>query len=253
MKNKRAIVISVVAAAVALAVSGSTMAYLTSTPNPRANQFTVGTLTPEIVENSSETPNYSNTLTSASGSTSSEGGKTIYTYTIGKEIKVTNSNTGHPIPAYVRVQLVPGLTDGEGNSVGGNFQMTNVGSNKMIFRPFMSSGTSRPFPDKDLTITLNFADDWNTNWFQKTENGFCYFYYGKILQPPVNSGDTTTLLLKSVTVSGADAKDYVNSFRLDVLTDAVQAEGGAIHSGSETPANPWPNVIIDNGNLKPKP
>ena len=253
MKNKRAIVISVVAVAVALAVVGTTMAYLTSTPQAKVNQFAVGTLTPEIMENSGPTPNSSNTLTSASVSSSTENDKTIYTYTIEKEIKVTNSNTGHPIPAYVRVQLVPSLTNESGNNVGGNFQMTDVADKKMTFHPFLSSGTSQLFPSKDLTITLNFADNWNdenSGWFQKTENGFCYFYFRKVLQPPTSPDATTSPLLKSVTVSGADAQEYVDHFHLDVLTDAVQAGGGAIHSGTGTgtPSSPWPGVTISSAN-----
>lgn len=233
MNKKRVEGIAVAAAVVALVAVGSTLAYLTSTPAERVNRFSIGTLTPDIHENSSSTPDSSQIYT-VSGTDSN--------YSVDKVVAVTNVKSDTAIPGYFRVQLVPTLTgtmtDSAGSptkaNIGGNFAMPTSQSpiinNVYSFTPFGDSNK--------LQIQLVFADGWSSRWFYVPEEN-C-FYYKSVLKP----GDTTEPLLKSIHYTGTDAKNYVSGFYLDVLTDAVQAEGGAIHSGSGTPANPWPRVKV---------
>jgi predicted ribosomally synthesized peptide with SipW-like signal peptide len=233
MNKKRLIIVASLVLAVALVAAGTTMAYLTSAQTA-VNQFGVGTLTPDIHENGSSTPQTVNSIPQTAAGV------------FPKVVKVENKNVPNAIDAYVRVQLVPTLRDATG-TLGANFTMPATFSGTTI--------TFTPFGDPAKQISLVFAAGWNNT---SNSNGYwtyhaadnC-FYYSKKLAP----GETTAqALLSSVTFTGADAADWQAKFNLDVLTDSIQA-GGTITTAGVTKAaaaDAWP-VTITGGVLTPNP
>jgi hypothetical protein len=68
------------------------------------------------------------------------------------------------------------------------------------------------------SVTLQLANGWDHDWIY--DNG--YFYYKNIVHP----GQNTTALLNEVLVSDIELWD---SLCLEVISDAVQAEGNAVN------------------------
>ncbi len=148
----------------------------------------------------------------------------------------TSSST-NTAPSYIRVALVPRFvttvvveeTDSYGSVVdsssvdvdvmaGANAYATDS-SQLDTFDDFTVSGTS--FTNGD--VTFNLVSDWTDNWLYC--NG--YFYYKKAVDP----GETTAQLLESVSISGTTYNTldkYGLELEIDVLTDGIQTEGGAV-------------------------
>ncbi len=205
MNKKRLIITASLVLTVALVAAGTSIAYLTGTQSA-VNHFSVGNQTVDINENSSTTPNSNNSI--------------VVTNNVApKLVQVENKAGTNAIDAYVRVQLLPTLRDGNSN-LGGNFSMTDPASNQIVFRPFT---------DKDLTITLVLDSGWNSKWKYRASDN-C-FYYTDIVAP----GAKTTTLLQQVQFSGSDAAVWQTKFNLDVLTDSIQADGkiGAKYAAEE--------------------
>lgn len=222
MNKKRLIITASLVLTVALVAAGTTMAYLTNKPQAMVNHFGVGTMATDIHENEESTPDPSKTIP-------------VYGEIAPKLVQVENKAGANAVDAYVRVQLVPTLRDGSGSNLGGNFPMAVPASNQIVFQPFT---------DKDLTVTLVFADGWSSKW--KYRAGDNCFYYTDVVKP----GTKTTPLLKEVHFSGADAAAWQAKFNLDVLTDSIQAVGktaGDIPAAQEA----WP-VTVTGGKLTPK-
>ncbi len=106
-------------------------------------------------------------------------------------------------------------------------------------------GTSNSEDDIILKLTLD--SDWTNKWFYNETDG--YFYYKEKLAP----GESTTVLVTGVTIDNElltnidDAGDTIQ-FELDVLSDAVQALGGAIADYGESTDDDkvrWKNVQKD--------
>ncbi len=75
----------------------------------------------------------------------------VYGEIAPKLVQVENKAGANAVDAYVRVQLVPTLRDGSGSNLGGNFPMAVPAGDQIVFQPFT---------DKELTVTLVFADGW---------------------------------------------------------------------------------------------
>ena len=128
------------------------------------------------------------------------------TQTTQKMIQVENSNHLNEIDTYVRVMLVPTFRTPEGSEAGN------------IFLEPMSNYILVTEPEGG-TITLNLNSSWSVHWTYS--NG--YFYHKAIVHP----GELTHVLLNSVTVSEIDLWE---TFRLEVLSDAIQAENSAANA-----------------------
>ncbi len=155
----------------------------------------------------------------------------------------TSSST-NTAPSYIRVALVPRFvttvvveeTDSYGSVIdsssvdvdvmaGANAYSTESGGTAVELKSFDDinevtvSGTS--FTNGD--VTFNLVSDWSDNWLYC--NG--YFYYKKAVDP----GETTAQLLESVSISGTTYNTldkYGLELEIDVLTDGIQTEGGAV-------------------------
>jgi predicted ribosomally synthesized peptide with SipW-like signal peptide len=244
MNKKRLMLVACLVLAVALVAAGTTMSYLTSTPQSAVNQFGVGTLTPDIKENGSSTPSSSNSIGERSAGV------------FPKLVQVENKKVTNAIDAYVRVQLVPMLRDGTSN-LGGNFAMTAPSKNTVNGMPYGQSILFTPFGDATkLQILLVLDDNWHSSstgkngyWNYRADDN-CFYYTG-VLAP----GDITQQpLLTEVHFYGIDAASWEAKFNVDVLTDSIQADGTIPIGGTPkaAAADAW-HVTINNKILTPSP
>ena len=96
----------------------------------------------------------------------------------------------------------------------------------------------------DIILTLTLADNWSDYWFYNETDG--YFYYKNALAP----GESTAVLVTKVTIDNKFLENISNAgdtiqFELDVISDSVQALGGAIADyGASTDDDSvrWKNV-----------
>lgn len=177
--------------AVILIIAGTTLALLTAQTGAKSNQFTPGVLTTTIIENG-EDPGSTKEFTP-------EGKNTR------KEVRVRNDENVHGVEGYIRVMLVPTFRTNEG-TLPGNIVLHPSGNILTITAP-----------NNGGTIKLKLVNGWKDNWIY--DNG--YFYHRSIVSP----GKLTAVLLESVEVTDSA---LWNSFHLEVLSDAIQAEGGAL-------------------------
>ncbi|MPW24651.1 hypothetical protein GC105_02435 [Alkalibaculum sp. M08DMB] len=175
---------------VTLAFAGTTLALLSTQTQAKANGFVPGVLTSQIFENGSLAPDGHSSLIPTENTTL-------------KEVQVQNTPGAHEVDAYIRVMLVPTFRSDEG-TLAGNISLNPNNDSIIIEAP---SGE---------TVTLNLTSGWNNNWI--SQNG--YFYYKSIVSP----GDLTDVLLESVHVTNTE---LWQTFNLEVLSDAIQAENGA--------------------------
>lgn len=163
-------------------------------------------------------------------------------YVTKKEVKIANiaSSSANKAPAYIRVCLLPRWAKTDSTStkidvaVAGDY--TQFGDLTAV--DWSEDKTS--YTMGDVTFTL--ADDWADNWIFNPNDG--YFYYKKIVEP----GESTELLLKTVSISKDVLQDGVN-LQVDVLSDAIQTVGGAL----DGEYGRWQEsgvIIGDDGELK---
>jgi hypothetical protein len=170
-----------------------TRAYLTTLSVQKNNLFFRGSLTASIYENGSLAPDGTKNLTPTGNMAS-------------KLVQVKNMANPREINAYIRVMLVPTFRSSS-STFGGNMTLDPSGNTITIVAP--NGGT----------VTLNLISGWGNNWIYS--NG--YYYYKKIVHP----NELTAALLLNVTVSNSA---LWNTFQLEVLSDAIQAESGAAAS-----------------------
>lgn len=183
MKNKKvAVLLSAVGVVVAVAVAGTTLAYLFTKSDTANNRFAPGTVSNEIVENSKDTPESHNQLAD---------GK--------KQVQIKNTGT---IDVYIRVKLIPGwkYTHGEANTAA--LQLSAM--------PDTITGSIVDLGDMQLKLDNSWSDTW------LYQNG--YFYY----KSAVPSGQNTSLLLQEVLVKSGKSSNLLNQFQLDVLSETIQ-------------------------------
>jgi hypothetical protein len=172
---------------------GFTYAYSMAQTGTKENSFVKGKPGIEIHENNSSTPTTSNT--------------------VNNNIKLVKvQNTGN-IPAYARVMLVPGYK----SAANVNFNFGTM--------PSSISKDASSFSMGD--IKLNFAPNWSNSWFyvfDSTDN-IGYFYYKESLPP---SGFTSTLLASVEAADPAKLGTMIDNIQVDVITDSIQMEGGAV-------------------------
>lgn len=206
--NKKIMILLSAILVVVLGVSGITFALLNAQSQVKSNEFHPGVLTARIVENGEEA-DHEEELTP-------DGDQAL------KEVQVLNVNNPHEVDAYIRVMLVPTFRTSEG-SLAGNISLQPNGNQITITAP--NGGE----------VILRLQSQWNTYWI--FDNGA--FYHREIVAP----GETTAILLEGVEVSDSQ---LWNTFQLEVLADAVQAESGAAE-------NAWGVTITDNGELSLTP
>ncbi|MCD7741622.1 MAG: hypothetical protein LUI06_05415 [Ruminococcus sp.] len=151
----------------------------------------------------------------------------------------TSSST-NTAPSYIRVALVPRFVTTvvveETDSYGSVIDSSSVDVDVMAGANAYETDSSQldTFDDinkvtvsgnsfKNGDVTFNLVSDWSDNWLYC--NG--YFYYKKAVDP----GETTAQLLESVSISGTTYNTldkYGLELEIDVLTDGIQTEGGAV-------------------------
>lgn len=190
MKKKIAIKVSLAIVLISLLLSGVTFGYLTDSTNEASNAFFPGVLSAPIVENDS---------IAADNTVILQPDGTIAL----KKVQVQNTQNPHEVDCYIRVMLIPVFRTSEG-TLASDISLSPIGNNITVTAP---SGES---------VTLQLANGWGNDWIY--DNG--YFYYKHIVHP----GQNTTVLLNRVLISDVAVWD---SFCLEVLSDAIQAEGNA--------------------------
>ena len=208
MKTKKILVLLTSALLViGLVAGGATMAYLFDQSGQKQNQFTHGTPSVDIEENSSGTPESSNVV--------SHGGNTAV-----KEVKVTNTGD---IPLYVRVMLIPGWKETDGQAPAG----------KLDFGAEPMWKDDRTLVMGDVELHLNAY--WANYWLYDSESR--YFYHKASVAP---QGSTALLLEKVVLPEGTE--EVWDALQVEVLTDSIQAEGNAVNDA-------WKGVKKDQDGL----
>jgi hypothetical protein len=156
-------------------------------------------------------------------------------------VQVTNLNQdeANNAAAYVRVCILPRwVTTMEGTNTQVDVQCSAVGLseigalNSAKVLTALSVTDAHTYTLGDVTFTLD--EHWKEYWFFNSADG--YFYYKK----PLELGDSTAVLLNNVSISNdtyiklldSDSKEtqetQVISLVVDVLSDAIQTEGGAV-------------------------
>ena len=190
---KKVLIIAFSIAVLIFSMTDVTRAYLTTLTVQKNNLFFHGSLTATIYENGSLAPDGTKNLTPTGNMAA-------------KLVQVKNMPNSREINAYIRVMLVPIFRSSSG-TFGGNMSLNPSGNTITIVSP--NGGT----------VTLNLISGWGNNWIYS--NG--YYYYKKIVHP----NELTTALLENVTVSDSA---LWNTFQLELLSDAIQAESGAATS-----------------------
>ncbi|MEL7571016.1 MAG: hypothetical protein AAGU14_10735, partial [Eubacteriaceae bacterium] len=129
-----------------------------------------------------------------------------------KQVQIQNAQNPHEVNCYIRVLLIVAFRTNEG-TLASNVILNPSGNNISVTAP---NGES---------VTLQLANGWEHDW--KYDSG--YFYYKNIVHP----GQSTSVLLNKVLVSDDELWD---SLCLEVLSDAIQAEGGAAN-------NAWGSIV----------
>lgn len=149
------------------------------------------------------------------------------TYTAKKEVWVLNvdSEDENNTDAYIRVCILPRWT--ADSIVVSEDNAKDVLEEKTYSLSFDALTTNSEFPAAingaaytigDVTFTLD--GDWASNW----EYRGGYFYCKTAIAP----GDTTPILLKSVSVSQKTLEQYEGlNLQVDILADAIQTESDA--------------------------
>lgn len=178
-KKKLAVTITCICAAIA--VAGSTIAFLNAKSQEATNEFAGAAVNVGVVENGTVYENGDNTNTGYSKVTSGTP--------VTKSVRIENiTSEAYPTTdTYVRVRLVPSFRDGDGNLLAVNIDDTNV---------------AYTYGDKE-------------NWKYETVDGEKYYYYTEVLNP----GDISSELIKAVTYTGNVPEGA--HFELQVLTEGV--------------------------------
>lgn len=200
MKKRIAIKISLAIIITSVVLSGVTFGYLTNGTNTKVNLFYPGVLTAPIFENGGLAPDNTNIL--QTDGTVAE-----------KQVQITNVSNPHEADCYIRVMLMPAFRTSAGTLAG-----------DVCLEPDSSKVTVTSSDGE--VVTLHLASGWQNDWIY--DNG--YYYYKNIVHP----SQSTTVLLDNVTVSDEELWD---TFCLEVLSDAVQAENGAANSAWGSIAN----------------
>lgn len=175
----------------------------------RYNDFTEGSINAQIGENGT-TPVETQTPTLTPEYTEEDGEKFQIA---AKRVIVKNDSKN---AAYVRVKLIPGWVDEEGNIVGTLGTLSDFGS---ISFDSATPATSIIFTNG---VKCTLANDWSRNWTYNAEDDT--FLYKKI----VSAGYSTEPLIADVVLTDEiyqTAKENDVNFRLDVLADLLQDEG----------------------------
>jgi hypothetical protein len=173
-------------------------------------------------------------------------------YTAVKEVQILNADKKNEnnADAYIRVCLVPRWTGAIISETEDNENDVLVSSELNIsFDTLLEEADGTGFPTKITgtsyiqgDVTFYLAPDWSDGWLYNPADGF--FYCRKKVAP----GETTPVLLKSVSVAKEtlDKKYQGLKLQIDILSDSIQTEGGAIEAR-------WTNVEVDtNGSLSVK-
>lgn len=153
------------------------------------------------------------------------------------QIKNLNQNGKNNADAYIRVCLIPRWCqtlpmEANGNALAIGSPQPDAVQTEVDVTNLMDVADFGDLKDVKIKkntyqlgdVTFTLADDWETNWFFNPKDG--YFY----CRNPVAPGETTALLLKEVSISTnvlSKIEEGVH-LRIDVLSDSIQTEGGAI-------------------------
>lgn len=212
-KSTLPILAAVSALLVCLCLGGATLAFLSDKTGTKQNRFDKGTASIDIEENSDPTP---------------EPTKVIPTDNNGAVKQVAIRNTGDTA-VYIRVRLIPGWKAANGTAAAGPLRFGP---------PNTLNGNTLTAGD----VRLELAAAWASGWLYDPADDT--FYYTE----PVAPGASTTRLLERVRIADAAkaTKEAWAGLQVEVLSDAVQAEAGAVGTA-------WPAVQRDaNGTLSLK-
>lgn len=188
----------------ALGVGGFTLAVLKDQTDEKNNMFAPGVVSTDIHENSSGTPESSNTIP--------------YENNVAvKQVQIQNTGT---VSVFVRVMLIPGWKTVDGVAQTGDLQFGKA--------PYTIDGNRLVMGD----ITLELNARWEEYWFYDAASG--YFY----CRDEVVAGSASAVLLEKVILSdGVDAASGWENLQVEVLSDAIQAANGAV-------AAVWPVQLV---------
>ena len=230
------------------------------------NSFTPAEIEVAVTESGIDSSSYAditektNTVTWSEDTSTDENGSKVVSYTASKPVEITTTSAADSnyVKSYVRVALVPRYvttltttseyedenseTQTSTSEIDVDIQSGDAAEyglesfdelTAVTDSDSLADGTATSFTNGDVTFTL--ADGWHEYWFYNSTDG--YFYY----KTAVEAGDSTEQLLASVTISSdtyAILEEYGITLQIDVLTDAIQTEGGAVDAR-------WSNVSID--------
>ncbi len=194
------------------------------------NVVTPANVATAVIENGTSNANilsstYTTTLSLVADQTPSPT-----SYSAAKQVQIKNiDENDNNTEAYIRVAIVPEWTATVTPTAGTDVDVTLGTPEDYGLEDFgeltdisLSAGDTS-YTMGDVTFTLD--SSWESYWFFNTTDG--YFYYRKKLAP----GSTTEPLLASVKLSAStydSMEEYGIDLEVDVLTDAIQTQGGAV-------------------------
>ena len=199
IKNKKGIVIAVIALIAVAIGGGATLAYFSSTTAQAHNEFKGAAVNISVIENEEKELDKEDEQTGNVNTFSSS----IKDQQVPKIVRIKNKDTNeyHTVDTYVRVRLVPKLVYNDNNTEGYGGQ-TAVNLN----------------PDQ---VTYTFANDMATYWDEQTVNANGkdqkYYYYKEAIKP----GELSSILLTAVQYTGDIPQGQ--HFELEVLTEGIAA------------------------------
>ena len=197
IKNKKGIVIAVIALIAVAIGGGATLAYFSSTTAQAHNEFKGAAVNISVIENEEKELDKEDEQTGNVNTFSSS----IKDQQVPKIVRIKNKDTNeyHTVDTYVRVRLVPKLVYNDDNNTEGYAGQTAVNLE----------------PDQVQYTWATQNDD--AKWVQSDVNGQKYYYYTKALTP----GELSSILLTAVQYTGDIPQGQ--HFELEVLTEGIAA------------------------------
>ena len=223
IKNKKGIVIAVIALIAVAIGGGATLAYFSSTTAQAHNEFKGAAVNISVIENEAQLDQNNKESEDETGNGNVATFSSVSNGTqVPKIVRIKNKDTNdyHTVDTYVRVRLVPKLVYDDNNTEG------YAGQTAVDLKP-----------DE---VTYTFADNLDATWDAQTvsANGKnqTYYYYKEAIRP----GELSSVLLTAVQYNGTIPQGQ--HFELEVLTEGIAA---GQHSMTVTETDPETGVVTE--------
>ena len=202
IKNKKGIVIAVIALIAVAIGGGATLAYFSSKTAWANNEFKGAAVNISVIENETDVNVEDKELEDEPGNINTF--KTIIkNQDAPKIVRIKNKDTDtyHTVDTYVRVRLVPKLVYNDNNQEG-----------------YAGQTAVNLAPDKVKYTFKNYSGVEGPKWMKSdVSNGQTYYYYTEAIKP----GDISDVLLTSVRYEETIPEGQ--HFELEVLTEGIAA------------------------------